>query len=135
LITLKKKNIVNITIIDAKKYKLTIYRLRFYFLFFAFAKINIKRKLSLINIEMYVKYWNDFVVYNNLYIEHLKKIIKLQYMTTTINNKQKLTLKSKFLIFIDFSMIVLLANEICSFNYLSQERKEKRTNKDSTLIY
>ena len=132
---MKKNNIVDVTIIDAKKYKLATYRLRFCSSFFTLAKINMKRELSLINIKMYAKYWNNSIAYNNLYIEHLKKIIKLQYMTTIINNKQKLTLKSKFLIFIDFSMIVLLANEICSFNYLSQERKEKRTNKDSTLIY
>jgi len=108
-----------VTIVDAKKYKLAIYKLRFCSLFLAFAKINMKRKLLLTNIEMYVKYWNNSIAYNNLYIEHLKKIIKLQYITTTINNKQKLTFKSKFLIFIDFSMIVLLANKICLFNCLS----------------
>ncbi len=53
---IKKNYIVNITTIDTKKYKLTIYKLQFCSLFFAFANVNIKRELLLINIKIYVKY-------------------------------------------------------------------------------
>ncbi len=97
--------------------------MRVCFLFFALAKISMKRKIALIDVKMFACRWNDLITFNNSYIEYFDKIInfsaKVKHIVAIIKNNLKLTLEIKFLVFNDFLVVVFLINEICALIYLS----------------
>ena len=97
--------------------------MRVYFLFLALAKISMKRKITLIDVEMFARRWNDSTTPSNSYIEYFDEIInfsaKLKHIVATIKNNLKLTLEMKFLMFSDFLIVAFLMNEICALICLS----------------